>query len=141
MSPNTPSGTTGHPAIRQLVERYTRFRTEVFPKHQELFEDLAEIQCPSVLFVTCADSRIVPDLILQSGPGDLFVCRNAGNIIPPYGEMTGGVSATIEYAVDVLQVRAIVVCGHSDCGAMRALLTPERISHLPSVSAWLRQAG
>lgn len=130
----------GQHAVRQLVERYARFRQEVFPQHRDLFENLAESQSPSVLFITCADSRIVPDLILQSGPGDLFVCRNAGNIIPPYGEMTGGVSATIEYAVDVLQVRAIVVCGHSDCGAMKALLTPEKVANLPTVAAWLRHA-
>jgi carbonic anhydrase len=136
----SPLMSAGQQAVRQLVERYARFRSDIFPQHQDLFEDLAETQSPSVLFITCADSRIVPDLILQSGPGDLFVCRNAGNIIPPYGEMTGGVSATIEYAVDVLQVRAIVVCGHSDCGAMRALLTPERISNLPTVAAWLGYA-
>jgi carbonic anhydrase len=140
MSSNQRSGPTGHPAVRELVERYARFRDDVFPQHQELFENLAGSQSPSVLFVTCADSRIVPDLILQSGPGELFVCRNAGNIIPPHGEMTGGVSATIEYAVDVLEVRAIIVCGHSDCGAMKALLNPEKMSHLPSVAAWLRQA-
>jgi carbonic anhydrase len=130
----------GQEPIRQLVERYAHFRREVFPLHQDLFENLKQTQNPSVLFITCADSRIVPDLILQSGPGDLFVCRNAGNIIPPYGEMAGGVSATIEYAVDVLQVRSIVVCGHSDCGAMKALLTPERVANLPTVAAWLRQA-
>lgn len=140
MSSNSPSGSAGRPAVQQLAERYRRFRKDIFPQHQELFENLAGSQSPSVLFVTCADSRIVPDLILQSGPGDLFVCRNAGNIIPPHGEMTGGVSATIEYAVDVLQVEAIIVCGHSDCGAMTALLQPERVSHLPTVAAWLRQA-
>src|SRR4051812_16268026 len=127
-------------AIQHLVESYQRFRSDVFPEHKERFEGLADTQNPSVLFITCADSRVVPDLILQSAPGDLFVCRNAGNIIPPHGEMTGGVSATIEYAVDVLQVRAIIVCGHSDCGAMKALLNPEQVSHLPAVSAWLRQA-
>ena len=130
----------GQQAISRLVQRYTQFRNEVFPDRQELFEDLAETQNPSVLFITCADSRIVPELILQSGPGDLFVCRNAGNIVPPYGELTGGVSATIEYAVDVLQVSAVIVCGHSDCGAMKALLSPEKVQHLPSVAAWLRQA-
>jgi carbonic anhydrase len=140
MSEEPTPASKGQNAVRQLVERYTRFRREVFPQHRDLFENLAETQNPSVLFITCADSRIVPDLILQSGPGDLFVCRNAGNIIPPYGEMTGGVSATIEYAVDVLQVRAIVVCGHSDCGAMKALLTPEKVANLPTVAAWLRQA-
>jgi len=133
-SPSVPEG------IRHLVERYSHFRKEVFPKHRELFENLAETQNPSILFITCSDSRIVPDLILQSGPGELFVCRNAGNIIPPYGQMAGGVSATIEYAVDVLKIRSIVVCGHSNCGAMKALLTPEKVSGFPTVDAWLRHA-
>jgi len=127
-------------AIQHLVESYQHFRKEVFPQHRERFEGLAESQNPSVLFITCADSRIVPDLILQSNPGELFVCRNAGNIIPPYGEQAGGVSATIEYAVDVLGVGAIIVCGHSDCGAMRALLHPEKVAALPTVAKWLRHA-
>jgi carbonic anhydrase len=74
------------------------------------------------LFVTCADSRVVPDLILQTQPGDLFICRNAGNVIPRAGEPAGGVSATIEYAVQVLRVRHLIVCGHSDCGVIRALM-------------------
>src|SRR5262245_46408318 len=140
MSSDPASPSKGHPAVVQLAERYAKFRREVFPQHQELFENLAASQSPSVLFVTCSDSRVVPDLILQSRPGDLFICRNAGNIIPPHGELAGGVSATIEYAVDVLQVRAIIVCGHSDCGAMRALLHPEKLTHLPTVARWLRQA-
>jgi len=82
---------------------------------------------------------VVPDLILQSAPGDLFVLRNAGNIIPPWGEPSG-VTATIEYAVDVLKVTSIVVCGHSDCGAMKALLHPESTDSLVAVSGWLRHA-
>src|SRR5919199_3192505 len=123
-----------------LLSSYQRFRSEVYPEHRQLFESLATGQHPSVLFITCSDSRVVPDLIMQSDPGDLFVCRNAGNIVPPYGEMTGGVSATIEFAVAVLNVSSIVICGHSDCGAMKALLHPEKVQDLPTVRAWLRQA-
>jgi carbonic anhydrase len=127
-------------AVQQLLSRYKTFRKDVYPHHRELFESLAQRQEPSVLFITCSDSRIVPDLIMQSDPGDLFVCRNAGNIVPAYGEMTGGVSATVEYAVAVLKVKAIVVCGHSDCGAMKALLNPEAIAELPTVKVWLRHS-
>lgn len=126
--------------MRRLFERYQNFRGTIFPEHRELFETLAESQSPEVLFITCSDSRVVPDMIMQSGPGELFVCRNAGNIVPPHGEMAGGVSATIEYAVAVLNVKAIVICGHSDCGAMKALLHPETVAELPTVGAWLRQS-
>lgn len=126
--------------MQHLLESYQQFRRDVYPAHKQLFESLATEQHPSVLFITCSDSRVVPDLIMQSDPGELFVCRNAGNIVPPYGEMTGGVSATVEFAVAVLKVKAIVVCGHSDCGAMKALLAPERVQELPTVQAWLRSA-
>lgn len=127
-------------AMQQLLERYQHFRDVVYPEHRQLFEGLASEQHPSVLFITCSDSRVVPDMILQSEPGDLFVCRNAGNIVPAYGEMTGGVSATVEYAVAALGVKAIVVCGHSDCGAMKALLAPQSVAELPTVRRWLMNA-
>jgi carbonic anhydrase len=126
--------------MRQVFARYRRFREELFPARRELFTHLKDRQDPDILFITCSDSRIAPDLVIGSEPGDLFVCRNAGNIIPAYGEMMGGVSATIEYAVTVLKVNAIVVCGHSDCGAMKALLEPESIAGLPTVTSWLHHA-
>ncbi len=126
--------------MKEVYSRYKRFREKVFPERQQLFEHLKDRQEPDILFVTCSDSRIAPDLVIGSEPGDLFVCRNAGNIIPPYGEMMGGVSATVEFAVTVLKVSAIVVCGHTDCGAMKAMLHPERITHLRMVSAWLNHA-
>lgn len=127
--------------MQNVFARYRRFREELFPERQQLFEDLKDTQDPDILFITCSDSRIAPDLIIGSNPGDLFVCRNAGNIVPAYNESAGaGVSATIEYAVTVLKVTSIVVCGHSDCGAMKALLHPEKIAHLPAVSAWLRNS-
>ncbi len=127
--------------MRNIFDRYRRFREELFPGHQKLYEGLQNTQDPEILFITCSDSRIVPGLIIGSEPGDVFVIRNAGNIVPAYNEGVGaGVSATIEYAVTVLKVKSIVVCGHSDCGAMKALLHPEGIQHLPAVSAWLRNS-
>ena len=123
--------------MERILEGVGRFQREVFPQHRDLFRKLANRQSPEVLFITCADSRIVPDLITQSKPGDLFICRNAGNMVPPYGEVHGGVSATIEYSVDVLGVRHIIVCGHTDCGAMKGVLYPDKVAHLPAVRTWL----
>lgn len=119
------------------VETFTR---EVYPDNVELFKDLAQGQSPHTLFITCADSRIVPDLITQTQPGELFVNRNIGNIVPAYGEMLGGVSAVIEYAVKALGVQQIVICGHSDCGAMKGLMAPPP-DNMPTVAAWLRNAA
>jgi carbonic anhydrase len=123
--------------MERLLQGVARFKRDVFPEKKHLFKQLAEGQNPEALFVTCADSRVVPDLITQSQPGDLFICRNAGNIVPPHGEVQGGVSATIEYAVCVLNVKHVIVCGHSDCGAMQALLKPEKLEGLPTVKRWL----
>ena len=123
--------------MRKLVSGYKKFRSEVYPSHQEEFVRLSCGQKPRALFVTCSDSRIVPDMLMQSGPGELFICRNAGNIVPAHGDQNGGVSATIEYAVRVLEVKHIILCGHSDCGVMRGLLHPENVAALPNVSHWL----
>lgn len=89
------------------------------------------------MFITCADSRIDPNLITGSDPGELFVLRNAGNMIPRQ-DMASGEAATIEFAVKALKVEHIVVCGHSQCGAMKATLEPESCESLPSVAGWLR---
>lgn len=121
----------------KILEGVSKFTRDVFPQHHELFQQLAQGQNPEVLFITCADSRVVPDMITQSKPGDLFICRNAGNMVPPYGEVHGGVSATIEYAVAVLEIKHIVVCGHTDCGAMKGVLYPEKVAALPAVRSWL----
>lgn len=126
--------------MRNLVEGIHRFRNAVFDQHKDLFEQLSEGQAPSTLFVTCSDSRVVPNLFTQTGPGELFTLRNAGNFIPPYGASSGGEAPTIEYAVSVLGVQHIVVCGHSGCGAVSALLKPESVAHLPAIAAWLNQA-
>jgi carbonic anhydrase len=126
----------------KLIEGYRHFREEIYPDHRELFDDLKSQQSPQVLFITCADSRIDPSLITQTDPGDLFICRNIGNIVPAYGEMLGGVSAVVEYAVMALHVRDIIVCGHSDCGAMKALQQPDdpALDAMPTVKIWLRNA-
>ena len=124
--------------MERLLKGIARFQKEVFPRQKQLFEQLATGQKPRALFITCADSRVVPQLITQSDPGELFICRNAGNMVPPYGEVHGGVSATIEYAVWALGVKHIVVCGHSDCGAMKGILHPEAVADMPTVASWLR---
>ncbi len=124
----------------KLLGGISRFQKHVYPKHQDLFEKLALGQRPDALFITCADSRIDPCLLTQTKPGELFICRVIGNIVPPYPDMVGGVSATIEYAVGVLEVPAVVICGHTDCGVMKGALNPEALSDYPNVTAWLRYA-
>lgn len=123
----------------KILAGVTRFQTEVYPEEQALFRSIAHAQQPRALFITCSDSRIDPNLITQTVPGELFLCRDVGNIVPAYG-IPGGVSATIEYAVAVLGVGHVIICGHSDCGAMRAALHPENMVELPSVAAWIRNA-
>ncbi|MFM9962141.1 MAG: carbonic anhydrase [Planctomycetaceae bacterium] len=123
-----------------LLSGVHQFQSQVFQRERDFFDNLVAGQSPSALFVTCSDSRVDPNLITQSGPGELFVLRNAGNIVPPYGASNGGESATIEYAVAALGVRDIVICGHSHCGAINALLHPEKAKGLPLVTNWLNHA-
>ena len=125
--------------MKRILEGVRRFQEDIFPQERERFQSLADRQAPEALFITCADSRVLPNLITQAPPGDLFICRNAGNMVPPFGELAGGVSATIEYAVAALGVRHIIICGHSDCGAMKGVLYPEKVAEMPMVAAWLRQ--
>ncbi len=124
--------------MNKVMSGLARFQDETFPQNRALFQRLASGQSPETLLITCSDSRIDPCMLTHTKPGDLFICRNAGNIVPAYGEVIGGVSATIEYAVLALGVRDIILCGHTDCGAMRALLNPQSVAHMPAVSAWLR---
>jgi carbonic anhydrase len=126
--------------MQKLVQGIHAFKAGYFAKHQRLFEQLAVAgQHPETLFITCCDSRVVPTLITQAAPGELFIVRNIGNIVPG-PELPGGTSAAIEYAIEVLKIENIIVCGHTQCGAMEAVLAPEQIAHLPSVSRWVARA-
>ncbi len=126
--------------MQNLLSGLHQFHSDVVQRERDFFKQLATGQNPSTLFVTCSDSRIDPNLITQTNPGELFVLRNAGNIVPPHGASNGGEAATIEYAVAALGVKDIVICGHSHCGAIKALLAPESTANLPLVSAWLKHA-
>jgi len=126
--------------VDNILRGLNRFQKKVYPKHRELFRKLALQQRPAALFITCADSRIDPCLLTQTKPGELFICRVIGNIVPRYPESIGGVSATIEYAVGVLGVPDVIVCGHTDCGVMKGVLNPEALKPLANVSAWLSHA-
>jgi carbonic anhydrase len=121
--------------MKSLIQGVSRFHNGVYRRHADFFEKLASGQHPQTLFITCADSRVDPGLVTQSRPGSLFVLRNAGNLVPPHG--TGGSEAgAIELAVLELGIAEIVVCGHSDCGAMKALLSGHT-ENLPSLTSWL----
>lgn len=126
--------------MEKIIRGIRQFQSHIFGSQRELFEQLAQGQSPEALFITCSDSRIVPNLITQTQPGELFILRNAGNIVPPYGAANGGEGATIEYAITALGVRNVIVCGHSHCGAMQGILHPEQVSEMPAVSAWLQHA-
>lgn len=117
-----------------------RFQQEVYPEKKDLFERLSQGQSPEALFITCSDSRIETAMLTQSEPGDLFICRNAGNIVPPHINQTGGMTASIEFAVAALKVPHIVVCGHTECGAMKGAMHPEGLEQLPHVRQWLSYA-
>ena len=126
--------------MEKLVKGFLKFRTEVFGKKKALFTRLSENQAPRALFITCSDSRVDPTLLTQTDPGELFILRNAGNMVPPYGSMQGGSTATIEYAMAKLRVPHIIVCGHTDCAVMKAVLHPEEFHDLPAVREWVGQA-
>jgi carbonic anhydrase len=130
----------GTDPMQKLIDGIHRFQNGAFGRQEELFQKLAGGQNPETLFITCSDSRIDPSLIMQTEPGDLFIIRNAGNLVPPYNHDPSGEAATIEYAVEVLGVKDIVVCGHSHCGAMKAVLDPDSLKELPAVRGWLTSA-
>ncbi|GCD42398.1 carbonic anhydrase [Streptomyces paromomycinus] len=124
-----------------LTDGVRRFRRDVHPARAGLFERLATSHRPGALFIGCSDARVVPELLTQSGPGELFVIRTAGNLVPVYGPAPDAVSSSIEYALAVLGVRDVIVCGHSGCGAMTALATGEDLTELPALDGWLHTAG
>ncbi|MEU6637873.1 carbonic anhydrase [Streptomyces rochei] len=126
--------------MEDLTEGVTRFQRDVFPAKAELFAHLATHHTPHTLFIGCSDARVVPELITGTEPGDLFVIRTAGNLVPAYTPEADGITASIEYAVTALGVKDIVVCGHSACGAMTALAEGHDLSGAPAVATWLRHA-
>lgn len=127
--------------MENLVRGIHNFQHGYFSSQKELFERLAKGQSPQTLFITCSDSRINPNLLTQTEPGELFILRNAGNLVPAHGALRGGgEAATVEYAVAALGVKDIIVCGHSHCGAMAGLLRPSSLDELPAVAAWLEHA-
>jgi len=128
-------------AVEKFLGGISRFQRDVYPQHRDLFEKLAVSQRPQALFITCADSRIDPCLLTQTEPGELFICRVIGNIVPPYPDSLGGVSATIEYAVGVLRVPAVIICGHTDCGVIKGALHPDALVGFAAVWNWLRYAN
>ena len=129
--------------MQKLEAGIHHFRANYFASNRQLFEQLAVAgQRPETLFITCSDSRVVPNLITNAAPGELFIVRNVGNVVPSKDRgLWGGVAAAIEYAVEVLEVGNVIVCGHTNCGAIDAILHPERVAHLPFVSRWLGESS
>ncbi|THC45179.1 carbonic anhydrase [Streptomyces sp. A1499] len=126
--------------MQNLTDGVARFQRDVFPAKAELFARLATHHAPHTLFIGCSDARVVPELITGTEPGDLFVIRTAGNLVPAYAPGADGITASVEYAVAALGVRDIVVCGHSACGAMTALAEDHDLGGAPAVATWLRHA-
>jgi len=123
--------------MEKIINGYLQFKESGFKERKDLFAKLSNSQSPEVLFITCSDSRIDPNLITQTEPGDLFVVRNAGNIVPPHTVESDGIGASIEFAVVALGVKHIIVCGHSNCGAMKGALNTSGLTALPKVRGWL----
>ena len=123
--------------MQKLVHGLHHFQQHVFGSQRAFFERLADGQAPETLFITCSDSRINPNLMTQTNPGELFILRNAGNIVPPHSHDPNGEAATIEFAVEALGITDIVICGHSQCGAMKALVDPSPLADMPILAAWL----
>lgn len=127
-------------ALERIMQGVAKFQSEIFPAQREMFERLRRRQDPLALFVTCADARVVPNLFTQTEPGAIFIERNPGNMVPPYVEFVGGVTAGVEYAMLALKIPVIVVCGHTDCGVMKALLHPQLVESMPGVQKWMSHA-
>ncbi|PMP72822.1 MAG: carbonic anhydrase [Calditerrivibrio nitroreducens] len=127
--------------MEKLISGVINFQEEEFLKHREIFEKLKDFQSPHTLFIGCSDSRVVPTLITNSKPGDLFIIRNIANVVPKYRDSNEVLATTsaIEYAVEVLGVETIVVCGHSNCGGCKAARNPEILNHLPHVQKWVSE--
>ena len=126
--------------MSRFAHGVVKFQRDVFPAKRQLFERLSTGQSPEALFITCSDSRIETAMITQTDPGELFICRNAGNIVPPHTNQTGGMTASIEFAIGALKIPHIVVCGHTECGAMKGAMNRDALTSLPHVREWLGYA-
>lgn len=124
-------------ALARITRGVNKFQSEVYPAQRAMFERLQMGQEPLAMFITCADSRVNPNLVTQTDPGEIFIERNPGNMVPPYVEFVGGVTAGVEYAMLALKVPVIIVCGHTDCGVMKALLNPQQVEGMPGVQHWM----
>jgi carbonic anhydrase len=127
-------------ALARITRGVAKFQAEVYPGQRQLFERLKHRQEPIAMFFTCADSRILPNVLLQAGPGEIFTERTPGNIVPKYSEHVGGITASVEYAILVLHVPLIIVCGHTDCGVVKALAEPELANGMPALQSWMRHS-
>jgi len=128
--------------IKRIINGLNNFQENYFKTHQDLFERLSQGQTPEILFITCSDSRIDPNLLTQTEPGELFIIRNLGNIIPPHGTLNSSEGAGIEYAVQAVNIKEVIVCGHSHCGSMKGLLQLQSLSdEMPLVYDWLKHHG
>lgn len=127
--------------MRKLIDGHRRFLDEVFPRQRDLLASLAGGQSPQYLFITCSDSRVQPSEFTGANPGDLFMDRSLGNIVPNPGGRETEATAVVEYAVVALGVKHIIICGHSKCGAMKALLDPDSVRGMPAVASWLDSVG
>jgi carbonic anhydrase len=123
-----------------LVERSQALRAEFFESNAELFAALSQGQFPDALFIGCSDSRVVPEQLVGANPGDLFVLRDIANVVPPFGSAGDAVGAVIEYAVLHLRVKHIVICGHTDCGGIKALDGHVDQANEPHIARWLELA-
>jgi len=131
--------------VKKLIRGIIEFRKNVLDEYRETFAKLALGQSPDTLFIACSDSRVVPNLFASTNPGDLFVVRNIGNIIPPFigthhENFDESIAAAIEFAVLILKVSYIIVCGHSECGAMQALMRSKPNNETPHLEHWLQHA-
>jgi carbonic anhydrase len=131
---------TSQQALAKIRKGIAKFQSEIFPARRKQFEELGHGQAPIAMFFTCADSRIVPNLLMQTEPGEIFTERTPGNIVPRYSDHVGGVTASVEFAIQVLHVPLIIVCGHTDCGVVKALLNTEQAAGLPALQSWMRHA-
>ncbi len=127
-------------ALAKIARGVAKFQQEIYPAQRRIFEELKHRQEPIAMFFTCADSRILPNLLMQTGPGEIFTERTPGNIVPKYSEHVGGITASVEYALLVLHVPLIIICGHTDCGVIKALAEPERTAGMPALQSWIRHA-